>query len=473
MIRQSMNFESIFHGVFNLLIYVIISTIIGTFAFSGESEVISLDLSISHERHMLGEPLILNLRVSNVSGKEFKAEKTPIAYINKYIEKSGSSIESLDRNEMPAFLMPTLRVLGPDESWTYPLPVILDVREPGEHEIWVEYPLINARPSGDKKVIPSRRYKSRPIKVLIQAPEGDDNEVLRAIREPETHDFLATGYETRKDKATILRVARLLKEHPETGYHASLRLALQAYSDRTHPDPHSPEGDAIRQALGFKDRRLFPDDHRLDRKVTLKFPDIAPMRQAVEAVQLQSGIPLSLSPDSLTSPRDTMSSSAWNPSVRNAMLFFSERSQRKGLESDPAQVWVRRGDGYYLYHETLDETLESRKDLVSRHTPLPALFPEDDRLDNEVISYFPKRTNIDRVFSSYTKQSGITLGGSPFVARCQKNGQKMSLKLREEMAFLALTFGATWERRGDGYILSAGADADRNVPPPPKVKADH
>ena len=126
--------------------------------------------------------------------------------------------------------------------------------------------------------------------------------------------------------------------------------------------------------------------------------------------------------------------------------------------------WARRGDGYYLYYETFADP-ENRRLIREALGPVPVLFPDDPRLDVEVVADCETATPIDRVLESYSGQSGVPLGASPFLHRCLQAGGKQTFNLREEMAFLARTFQAQWEPRGDGYYLDAGAEADAEVVP--------
>ena len=95
---------------------------------------------------------------------------------------------------------------------------------------------------------------------------------------------------------------------------------------------------------------------------------------------------------------------------------------------------------------------------------MPVLFPGDKRLDARVVADCPEPTPIDRVIAGYATQSGVKLSASPFPSRCVQAGGRQTFVLREGMAYLARTFRATWEARGDGYHLTAGAEADAAPP---------
>ena len=88
------------------------------------------------------------------------------------------------------------------------------------------------------------------------------------------------------------------------------------------------------------------------------------------------------------------------------------------------------------------------------------LFPADKRLTAQVVADCPEPTPIDRVLAAYARQSGVELSASPFLSRCVQAGGRQDFDLREEMAYLARTFRAKWERRGEGYYLDAGREAD-------------
>lgn len=99
------------------------------------------------------------------------------------------------------------------------------------YTIQVQLPLIGVGSGGVGAGIPSHDIVSNPIQVRVQAPEGEDAEVFRAIRQGEVLHLLRTGRPWDVDEVeTILKVAGLLREHPRTGYRECLSWALREYN---------------------------------------------------------------------------------------------------------------------------------------------------------------------------------------------------------------------------------------------------
>ena len=441
---------------------------------SDEPPLVSVTVSTPQTTYLLGEPIPIDLVVRNILTLAIHGLHTPDLYVLVRVGHAGQATHPIDQaGEMYKVAMHPA-TLKPGETWTYLLRAIQDYNTtprgqavpnlafpaPGAYAIEVGFPLFSAAPEGQKASLPARTYNSNRIQVQVLAPQRDDAAVQQVIQGEDFRYFLWTDQLRNGDTSTVPRALRLLVDYPGTGYRAALQRSLRGYYRRTLQtrSPDDPEREAVRAAAGEPDDRLFGEDRRLDAVVSLDYPEPTPVGVVFAEVQGRTGVLLEASPFYGT----TFS----RASIRQKMTV---RDMMARIGSTGIAAWSRRGDGYYLYEETLDSTLEKRTFIGELLGPPPPAFPEDKRLDVRVAATTKQPTPIDQVVSSYAKQSGVPLTAAPFFSRCQQSGVSPGLVLREEMGFLARTFRAEWRRRGDGYYLDAGAEADRADPPPAKA----
>jgi hypothetical protein len=436
---------------------------------------LTVELATPRTVYLVGEPVVLDITLRNDTARPVEASRTVLdREILVRVAGGGHAFRPTGPPPPHAKVERRWEILKPDESWTYRVlvppnfiyrgrageaPSLPHLPRPGPYLFMATFPVIQ-RDYGE--LIPS----SCSVTVEIQAPSGDDVKVFESINDEKVRAYLAS--DRIGDEAIVSEVARTLERHPKTAYRDSLVRPLEktwkVFKDR---DPEDPNREVVRRALGKPDDRLFPDDPRLEKEIVLNIQAKTPVRDIFDLLGKQAGVSLSGSP---YFTRGAMkwggSGPEWTRTLRFSMrlllrMFGPEQDLKKS-------AWVRRGDGYYLYCEVLNAGPETRRQYNELLGPVEALFPDDKRLDVEVVADFPEPTPIDRVLAAYAEQTGIPLSASPFLNRCRQSGAKMTLNLRAEMAYLARTFRVSWERQGDGYYLNAGKDADEErVPPRP------
>ena len=429
-------------------------------ALVAEQPALTVTLSTPRAAYLIGEPIQLNVTARNdtqgdietmpPAWQELRFEIAPDGRDFSKLElsnlraKYGHSRKIFKSGELRAYLI-RLLTQAPPGGEDGPGPLAISV--PGGYKIRVIYPQYLG--------LDSRQITTDPVHFDIRAPKGDDRQVFAAIEGVATRAFLASGRVEGGAIPTALMVAKLLKAHPDTGYRESLRWPLLELYHRAKANFEPEDREMVRLLLGEPDDRFFPDDARLDRMVVMDYPKPTHVSIVFESLRQQAGVTLESSPYGMLE-QSKISCLRSNMTLREGLLSCG---------GPPLWAWARRGDAYYSYCETLGSA-EGRKDTAEQLGPVPVLFPGDKRLDARVVADCPEPTPIDRVIAGYATQSGVKLSASPFPSRCVQAGGRQTFVLREEMAFLARTFRATWEARGDGYHLAAGAEADAAWPHP-------
>ena len=321
----------------------------------------------------------------------------------------------------------------------------------------------------DHASIPVGPYSSNPLEIRVIEPKGENLTVFEAMSDVSSRTFLELGWHEPQGLETAFRLSKILSEHPKNDYRDAIRRPLRAlYRHQIRGGGwDDPDRQMIRIVLGEPDDRIGPDDLRLDRGYAFDFPEPTPMRSVLDALQKRTGVTLDASPYFLRDRGKLRVSRARRGHCASRCSCFTTGGRAS---------WAPRGDGYYLYAEMYggEKFRESYREALG---PAKSPFPDDHRLEVKVIADFPEPTTIDIALADYTKQTGVPLGASAFLHRCQQSGERMTLDLGEEMGYLARTFRAEWKRRDDGYYLDAGAEADRvELPPeavrPPGLKPD-
>ncbi len=457
-------------------------------AHGQEVAFVAAELSSPHEEYLLGESVPLELEIRNTIGREIEGCRTSDRFIGLIVTRKGEKREVIDiREGWIGAVGGTSGKLAPAKCWTYHLRAFQQCRsevvdgapicdslafpEPGDYTIQVRFPL-SAAVVGDEGIINRRNIASNTIHVSVVSPTGDDERVFEAISDPQTREFIRTRLFPAQGMSMAVKLARLIEDHPKSGYRNCLKDTLIDFAHRYPLHPGTSEAEVVRLAAGLPDLRFFPDDPRLEANISLNLPDGLPVRLVLEFIKKQSELSLSASPHFMQN-QVQRKMFKWERSIRETMLALSDDLRFSGMVRDPTlsvKLWVRRGEGYFLYTETLNESPAARKGFIDQIGPLPAPFPKDRRLAVKVVADFPELTSIDKVLASYSKQTGITLEASPFLHRCRQSGDRMTLDLGEEMGYLARTFAAEWKPRGDGYYLDAGAEADRDELPPKAIR---
>jgi hypothetical protein len=204
--------------------------------------------------------------------------------------------------------------------------------KPGHYRVMARYPV----PESDGKQI-----ESNTVQFRVRAPQGTDAKVWERINDPELLFFLQTAQIRGGHLEVLDKLVETYHEAPESGYRPAIRWALEQYFRKPRKAigaediaRRDAERERIRQAPGLPKEGLFPDDNRLDTKVSYHFAQFTPFEEVFRAISAQSGVPLHVSPELAGR---AMSSARLTRSVREFMSQF---------ENDA--VWVFDGAGYIL-----------------------------------------------------------------------------------------------------------------------------
>lgn len=306
---------------------------------------LELKLAASRGEFLLGEPVVVTGSLVN-TGQSAIVE-TPVHRLYPYEDTFLSS----DGKEFAHYAMGIFgcgkvvgqpATLNAGQAWDFEKRILyaferkskLAFEKPGDYFIKIRYPLISKK---------WRRLESNTIKVHIRRPEGSEAEVFATIRAPEVLYFLQSGLLEDGHEDVPATIIELLRSFPETTYRPALEWALSEYykdrrgrfnRDEALADKELTE---LREVLKIEEPLPgpFPDDGRLDVKVSHYFPKSTPLNEVLDELSKQSGIPLGLHPElrirSLTTARNTCA-------LRTFMGY---------LDAFEA-AWVPDGKGYYL-----------------------------------------------------------------------------------------------------------------------------
>jgi len=318
-------------------------------ASGATDEVRSLKLTIRapREKYLLGEPVPLRGALRNVGKEPFTEVRAdlPIRHHALDILVSDDGIHFGEELRLPSGDGKVKRrrdTLEPSQEWVFDLRVLytysrfsrLALERPGQHFIKVGYPLLS-RSARARAVV-----ESNVLRVVVVEPEGNDRKVWDQIQEWDFLCFLDSGM----GRAQVARQAfELARAFPQSGYQEALRRSLREYYDaerrRLPADPELPlpsDLEDIRRLLGIPKEPVgpFPDDRRLEVKVTFHFPEQTPLEDVLGLISRQSGVPLRLSPELQVRTMSTL------PSAMPLRRFMR---QMEGSDT----AWVREEDGGY------------------------------------------------------------------------------------------------------------------------------
>ncbi len=239
----------------------------------------SVGLSTPRQSYVLGEPVLLDLVLTNTSGDPIRMLEVVadpcVALPEIKIFISGGARRSpwwWVRGDVVEMERRIERV-EPGAQKRYRLRVLYDIKEPshlafprpGRYWIRAIFPLVTLAPGrpADRKEI-----ESNGIEMEVVAPKGIDARLWRSIQEGSFLRLLQFGT---SPKLTALKVANWLRSISDSSYHDDLRWALAkwyySYQWESARDRPSEEDMAlIREVLGLDWSVEFgpPTDRRLD-----------------------------------------------------------------------------------------------------------------------------------------------------------------------------------------------------------------
>jgi hypothetical protein len=322
----------------------VIAFLVANAVASAASPPVSVRLVAPRTDYLVGEPVLLDVVVRNISDSKLAAYNVGYDGYEHITEIFISKREKFNKflfNEFTC-LEPSVYTLGPGESSNNPVrllfgragrkrPAGLAFAEPGTFTVKVVYPLLLV---GDQRVY---RIESNPVQVTINAPVGADNEVWRRIRSPEVFDFLQFDDGPEQERA-VVKIVEALRASPGSRYKASFEPALRRFFERREDLLAPADRRKIRELLDVPESDLFPEDERLDAVVQLESAN-APIGVFLESLSRQSRVRLSASGE--------VGMRSWHSSRQTAVL----RNEMESLSQCMKASWKRHGSGYVLSRE--------------------------------------------------------------------------------------------------------------------------
>ncbi len=250
-----------------VVLFTVAVALIGQAMLAGEGDLVAVSLASPREQYLLGEPVLLDISIRNSSAGPFKAFLIPDDYIQVFVGPEGTSRGLINPSGADNKLALTPATLEPKETWSHHLRVIHNVRsdsqgrmiyelalpKPGNYAINISLPLMLADPGGVETKDTNRYYKSNVIRIRVKMPVGDDAKIYEAIKDGDSGHFLRTGRPltgSGLDHATALKMARLLRKYPRTGYRYAMRHALLEFARFSQGGLKQEDQELIDRVLG-------------------------------------------------------------------------------------------------------------------------------------------------------------------------------------------------------------------------------
>lgn len=309
---------------------------------NGDGAGIHVELKSRQEVYLLGEPVLLEVVVTNTTDETVRMVEVHLAFVEPEIKvyTSGDG-DGFDRWKLGVggFGRITRRVhdLEPNKPMQYVLRVVHDWQhparlafpEPGQFWAKVRFPF---REEGSASTVD---LESNRVAFHVEHPRGDALKIWKQISDPDVLVFMQTGGAA---KELVLDLATLLKSSDRSPYHEPLEWALRRYYAKSLARMTITEDEAqlIRDVAGIEmSPRPLAGDKRLDQVITYHFPEQTPLEDVIGQISRQSGIPLAV-----------------HPEFREWMMITARVTQplRDFMNARAAanSRWVRKGEGYML-----------------------------------------------------------------------------------------------------------------------------
>jgi len=317
----------------------------------GASDASSLvvRLAVAPAQYSVGQPVELGVTAQNTGGEDIQAWGDVRAdQIHVYIARDGEEFRRYTPGEYDHVDSERLvEPLPPRACKVYAVRVLytffeketterrrLAFEEPGAWLVKVRYPLYPNR----------QMYESNTIRIQLKAPQGVDARVWQRINRPEFLYFLQWGLTPGDNHDVVRDAVHIVRTVPTSSYHDALRWSLlHYYRHETHGGLRGMDAaerallEEVRKVLGLPDPAAgpFPEDKRLEAKVTCYFGGGTPLEDAFKRVSEAGGVPLRLAPE--------MRARIIYGTLQDKVLrkFMDEQDEYKAR-------WVRDGDGYKL-----------------------------------------------------------------------------------------------------------------------------
>ncbi len=311
---------------------------------------LSLAVTSARARYVIGEPVVLRCALRNLAPhpiEEYRVDNSrDHGNVEVHVSRDGFRFSQYRMG-----IFPTERVsrkkqtLGASADWSFELRVLytferasrLAFEQPGEYSIKVLYPLIS-RSTPRRQVV-----ESNVVRVEVHSPTGADAVVWSVIRELDFVYFLQSGLVNRDHPDVPRRAVELLRTAAGSRYESSLRWALEQYYNdrRSRLSREKQEKDevlnSIRGALHMPTVAAapFPEDGRLDVKITYHFPEWTSLEKALGVISAKSGVELAIAPELAKGKIQTLEV------VETLREFMGRQAVRSA-------IWLKEGDVYKL-----------------------------------------------------------------------------------------------------------------------------
>lgn len=319
---------------------------------------VTVVLTSSRTEYVLGEPVVLIMTLKNTGRSDVLAWVDDFSYaVDLEIGRVGGPFQRYEHpvemwdNVDPAIPLP------PGQEKVYVFRLLLRrgaqlgesqfvFAEPGRYRAKAKYPLYPIYPT-------QRMVESNTVEFRIKERQGVDAKVWEQINRPQFLRFVQSGEVRREDGDVVQKAVDVLRRWPKSSYDGAIRWALeQHFRERTRgfgkrgvPSDIKldPELEAICGVLGI--RRVpsgpFPEDKRLDARISYAFLEKTAFEHAFEVISTLSGVPLRVHPELR---HRSMVSLPQTTTLRTFMARCGENV-----------VWVRDGNGYKLVPAAVQE----------------------------------------------------------------------------------------------------------------------
>jgi len=300
-----------------------------------------LTLTTQRKEYLLGEPVIFKLIFRNTSKEIVKVAElvvTPGEYETPLrIAEEGSAFREfspnlgtvclIGRRAFPLGWGETLnydyRVLGkPSREFQFAFP------RAGNYRVYLEFPLSIAEGGGAGTIT------SNVLEVRVNQPAGDDLKTWQDLNNREFLALLQLEAVDKERKDVPMKLAKLLRSHPTSGYAPAMRHVLARIYFRHRLDLATEDQERLAQTLDISNVETLADDRLETRRAELLEKEI-PLDKVLASLT-KLGVPLDAAPD-LKTKKVTLIDS-----------YFTLRLSMRSLSDDLEASWERRGNGYYL-----------------------------------------------------------------------------------------------------------------------------
>ncbi len=238
---------------------------------------IEVQLTSQKQEYVLGEPVLLAIRVTNRTGKDIQAIKHPVmddssSEIRLLISRDGTNYSKMEVGAFGEFRddVQVSKTLRNEESWQFDLRALftayrgnrLIFDKSGKWLVKASFPL--------RHHLQRRELESNVIPIVIKEPEFPNIELWRRIQGNGFLYFLQSGRMKFGHLETVSEAIDILREFKEGPYHPAIRYALRQYhkQPRFWGSPHEE-----RKLMDVLDEQKFDEQGRLKGLQAAKEPD--------------------------------------------------------------------------------------------------------------------------------------------------------------------------------------------------------